>query len=124
MVDRPRVVLLGNSLLMDGVAVSLAKAEMPGLERLAMECSDVLACLQAAKPDLILFELDYLPAQWTASLLRAKCQLMLIGLDVENCLAIVINSHQHITHSMVDLCDLVQDLVHPVLRPEKESAGD
>lgn len=120
MIDRPRVVLVGNSLLMDGIAISLADTQMRGFERTEMECGDLQERLEALEPDLIVFELDHPLASAVRSLLSAKSELLLIGLDKENCHAVVLNSRKRFTRTMADLCRLVEEEVYPALLSQKE----
>lgn len=112
MENRPLVVLLGNSLLMDGVAVSLTGEQMPNLVRVEAEFEDLRQRLNSIKPDLIVFELDNPEAQSIISLLKARPELLLIGLDPDCCQAIVLNSSQHQTQSMNDLQNVVQTVAN------------
>jgi len=115
MVNRPVVALVGSSLLMDGVAIGLAHSQMPGVKRIECEGRGTCERLMSLQPDLIIFEIDHPVASAINSLIKARSELLLIGIDVESCQAIVMNCCQYVTHSMVDLCKLVQDEVQQIL---------
>jgi hypothetical protein len=122
MEDRPLVVLLGKSLLMDGVAVSLTGEQMQRMVRMDVECNDIRERLKSLEPDLIVFELDNPKTQSIISLLKDRPDLLLIGLDLDYCRAIVLNSHQHITQSMNELQHVVQTVANlKAISKERES---
>ena len=105
MEQRPLVVLLGDSLLMDGIAVSLAGREMPGTIRMD---SDISECLKTLQPDLILFELDAPHLTAVLSVLSEQPGIQLVGLDLACSRVIVLNSQQYPTPTMNDLCQVVE----------------
>ena len=76
MEERPLVVLLGESLLMDGLAASLAGRQTLAMIRIDTDVVRDRGCLEALKPDLILFELDHLWALDVYSLLRKQPKLL------------------------------------------------
>ena len=112
MEKRPLVVLLGDSLLMDGVAVSLADRQLWGMIRLDIDALDIGECIgecmESLNADLIVFELDSPWSSSILSLIKEQPGILLIGLDLSRSRAIVLNSHQHLTQSMNDLCQVVQ----------------
>jgi hypothetical protein len=108
MEKRPLVVLLGDSLLMDGVAVSLAGRPKLRMVRMDPDVTDIGECLESLKPDLIVFELDNPRSPMIFSILREHPGILLIGLDPDSSQAIVLNSQQHITETMNDLAEIVQ----------------
>jgi hypothetical protein len=110
MQQRPLVVLLGDSLLMDGVAVSLADRQMLGTIRMDSDVADIRECLETLQPDLILFELDAPQSPSVLSLLSEQPGTLLIGLDLACSRAIVLNSRQHMTRTMNELCLVVQSV--------------
>ena len=111
MEKRPLVVLLGNSLLMDGVAVSLTDRRMLGMVRMDRDSGDIRERLQWLDPDLIVFELDDPNGPSIISLLKDCPETLLIGLDLDCSRAIVLNSRQHLTQSMNELQRVVQSVV-------------
>jgi hypothetical protein len=108
MEQRPLVVLLGESLLMDGVAVSLAGKGMLGTIRMDSDVVDIRECLETLQPDLVIFELDTPQSSHVLSLLREQPGILLIGLDLACSRAIVLNSRQQMTRTMSELCLMVQ----------------
>lgn len=108
MEQRPMVVLLGESLLMDGVAASLAGKEMLGTVRMNSHVKDIREHLETLQPDLVIFELDEPESPFLFSLLREQPGILLIGLDLACSRAIVLNSRQQMTRTMSELCLMVQ----------------
>ena len=109
---RPLVVLLGDSLLMDGVAVSLADWQLWRMIRLDIDALDIGECIgecmASLDPELIVFELDSPWSSSILSLIKDQPGTLLIGLDLPCSRAIVLHSHQHLTQTMADLCQVVQ----------------
>jgi hypothetical protein len=108
METRPLVVLLGDSVLMDGIAVSLAGNQLLEITCLDAHAIDVRQCLHTLKPDLVVFELDTSRLPCILSLLWEQPGIPLIGLDLACSRAIVLNSHQHLTPTLNELCRVVQ----------------
>ena len=57
MQKQPLIVLLGDSVLIDGVAAGLAGRQVPEMVRIATFNGDIAERLKALEPDLIVFEL-------------------------------------------------------------------
>jgi hypothetical protein len=108
MEEQPLVVLLGESLLMDGLAASLAGRQTLGTIRIDTDVVRSRGCLEALKPDLILFEMDHPWALDVFSLLGEQPGVWLIGLHMSSSRVIVLNNHQHMTPTMNELCQVVQ----------------
>jgi hypothetical protein len=123
MEELPLVVLLGESLLMDGLAVSLAGRPTLGMIRIDTDIVDDRKCLEFLKPDLILFELDHPWAPDILSLLSEQPGIWLIGLHLSSSRAIVLNSHQHMTQTMNDLYQVVQAKVFEKACASNGAAG-
>jgi hypothetical protein len=70
--------------------------------------SDVRQRLQTLKPDLVLFDLDTPCLPGILSLLWEQPGILLVGLDLACSRAIVLNSHQHLTPTLNELCRVVQ----------------
>jgi hypothetical protein len=108
MEKQPLVVLLGESLLMDGLAVSLAGRQTLGMLRIDTNVVENKGCLESLKPDLVLFELDHPWAPDILSLLSEQPGIWLIGLHLSSNRVIVLNSQQYVTPTMNELCQVVQ----------------
>ncbi|MBL7202080.1 MAG: hypothetical protein ISS56_18220 [Anaerolineae bacterium] len=119
MEKRPLVVLLGESVLMDGVAVSLGDQRALDVKRTGICAVGLRERLQSLKPDLIVVELDTRGSQSIVSLLRDQPSTLLLGLDLTCSRVIVLNSHQHMTRTMNDLCQVVQAEVSQASRSSK-----
>ena len=108
MESQPLVVLLGESVLMDSVAVSLAGRQMLGMIRVDPCVADITERLEFLNPDLIIFEFDTPQLSLVLSLLREQPNTLLLGLDLTTSRVIVLNSQHHTTRTMGDLCQVVQ----------------
>jgi hypothetical protein len=108
MQPRPLVVLLGDSLLMDGIAVSLAGRKMPGTIRMDSDVLDIRENLKTLQPDLVIFELGAPQSPAILSLLKEQPGIHLMGLDPACSRVIVLNSQQHPTPTMNELYQVVQ----------------
>jgi hypothetical protein len=114
---QPLVVLLGDSVLIDGVAVSLGGSQVMGVARISTLTSNIDECLESLKPDVVVFELDSPYSSLVFSLLREQPELRLVGLDLACSQVIVLNSHQHTMGAMSELAHIVGvhagDVAHP-----------
>ena len=109
------VVLLGISLMMDGIIDSLIKNEALRSIQIDPSVANLNEQIRSAKPDLIVFELGTVCSQSILSLLSEQPGLLLLGLDLELSRVIVMNSHQRFTRSIEELTQLFQDEVSAVL---------
>ena len=105
---RPLVVLLGDSLLMDGVAMSLGDTRQMGVLQMGPSLADVGERLRSLKPEMILFELDSPRTPALISLLREEPGTLLLGLDPDCSRVVVLNGSQHLARNMTELGQLVQ----------------
>jgi hypothetical protein len=108
METRPLVVLLGDSVLMEGTAISLARNQMLEMAQLDAHAIDVGQRLHTLKPDLVIFELDTPRLACILALLWEQPDILLMGLDLAGSRAFVLNSHQHLTPTLNELCRVVQ----------------
>ena len=108
MEKQPLVVLLGDSVLIDGVAAGLASRQVPKMVRIDTFTADIVERLESLEPDLIVFELDAPRSSSIFTLLRQQPGILLLGLDLDYSQVLVLNSHHHITPTMNDLYQIVQ----------------
>ena len=106
MAKSPLVALLGNSLIIDGVAESLASRHPWDVVRI--DITDFEQRIKSLKPDLIVYELENPKSSSILSLLSEQPGTLLLGLDSSSSRVIVMNSHQHITRTMQDLYKVFQ----------------
>ena len=102
----PRIVLLGDSILMDSVAECLAVRRVSGVLRSTY--TSVCKQFEFLKPDLILFELGRPCSDRVIALLQRRPGLAMIGLDLKSSRAIVLGSYQRLIGNMEDLYQVVQ----------------
>jgi ABC-type Fe3+-hydroxamate transport system substrate-binding protein len=109
---QPLIALLGDSVLMDGVAFSLRDRQTLGVVRIGPSGHSIEESLKSLQPDLIVFELDSPLSQSILSLLKEQNGIPLLGLDLTCNRVVVLNSHHHIASTMSDLCRVVQEEAH------------
>ena len=108
MEERPKVVLVGDSMLVEAVAASLASWRTLAVIRLECDAVDIEECLRSLGPDVIIFELDSPPSPIVLSLLTKWSQILLIGLDLDSSRVIVLDSHPQVARTMNELYLVVQ----------------
>ena len=108
MAIQPLVVVLGDSLLMEGAAVSLADCRQMSLVRIDSNLSDIWQQINDLNPDVIVFELEIPHSPIVLSLLKERPGILLLGLDLECNRVLVLNSRQHFTQTMHDLCQIIE----------------
>lgn len=106
--ERPQVVLLGDSLLIDGVAVGLEGRQVSGVVRMDTAITNIKERLKSLRPELVVFELDTPRSPAILSLLKEQPGTLLLGLDLTCSQVIVLNSNQRSTLTMQEFCQLVQ----------------
>lgn len=104
--DHPLVLLVGDSLLMDSVADSLARSNLLEFNRLDFIENGEL--IKALKPEYIVFELDTPQADAVLALLRKRPGTLLLGVDPNCSRVIVMNSQEFVTRSMKELNHLFE----------------
>jgi hypothetical protein len=117
MKKRPLVLILGDSLLMEGVAVSLAGCPQLSLIGIDSTDFDVWQKVDSLNPDVILFELETPHSPFILSLLKERPGILLLGLDLSSSRMIVLNSRQHCSKTMHDLCQIVEAETGAIERP-------
>ena len=108
MADRPLLIVLGDSLLMEGAAVSLAECPQLSLIRLDSSVIDIWPQVDSLKPDVVVFELEIPQSPFVLSLLKERPGILLIGLDLDRNRVVVLNSRQQLLRTMHDLCQIVE----------------
>jgi hypothetical protein len=107
---RPLVVLLGDSVLIDSVAVSLEGSRVLGVTRIDTLTANVEERLTSLKPDLVVFELDSPYSPLVFSYIRERPCIQLVGLDLTCSRVIVLDSQQHTMRTMRELAYVVQSV--------------
>ena len=108
--SKPFIWVIGDSVLMDGVANCLEDRMVPNLIRWKSLNMDMNANLRASRPSLIIFEMDTPGSYILHDLLREQPGIHLIGLN-QNCnQVIVLNSFKRNTRSLNDLYLIVQEV--------------
>jgi hypothetical protein len=107
MEHQPRIVVIGHSLLMEGVAVSLANTPMGNIIWADPVATDTEGYLQALQPDLVILELCDPRTARMLSLLKTNPNVLFLGLN-ENCnQAFLLKSHECAVHTIQDLLEIL-----------------
>ena len=123
MEKRPLVVLLGDSVLIDGVVASLRTSENLRVKHLDTPSAGVCERLLCLKPDLVVFELDSLQAPLLVSLIRVLAGTTLLGLDLTASRTIVVNSYPRTTHNMDQPAQIIQSQATQYAHAQKGGLG-
>ena len=110
------VLLLGESLLMDGVAESLARNSKVLIRREMSIDLDMCIYIKLLKPEMIIFELGISNIDAILSGLSEQSNMILLGLDLDSCRVVVLNCKQFLVDTMSDLSRLLESEM--VLNPQ------
>ena len=108
MVRSRKVALVGDSLMLEGVAMRLENRTDVQIIRIDPCTDDIQRRLLALQPDLILLELQ---APWTASLLALLCETPgteAAVLDFSEQRLVLVSSRHYATQTMDDLLQRIQ----------------
>src|SRR5512137_98822 len=106
MKKRPRIILYGDTLVLEGVRTSLEAS--PAFEVIALEAAHAAEQdLLRLHPDVIIFDTASVQPQFRYNLIQQRSRLQLIGIDPDR--------DQVLLWSGQNLCELsVQDLVEVI----------
>jgi len=107
MENQHQVVLLGDSVLMDGVADSLAERNFNNIIRINTIAGNVRELILSLEPDLVVFEHSLPKTNPILSILSERPGTLLLALDLNTSRVIVLNSHHRQTRSMQELCEII-----------------
>jgi hypothetical protein len=105
----PHVLLLGNSVFMDGVAESLLAHRKSIVTRVNADIYDVDEYLLSIKPDLIIYELNRNGAAPVFTLLNENSEVSHLAIDLTHKLVFFYHCKCEPSGSMQELCDFVSD---------------
>lgn len=106
--DTQCVVLLGHSLLLDGVAATLTGRPRLHLIRISADSDDPARLLRPYQPDLVIFEWDPARIHNFLVLLEEHPNLLLVGLHPEHSRLVVFGRQQPLA-TMQDLIAMLDD---------------
>jgi hypothetical protein len=112
----PHVLLLGNSILMDGLAESLQMQQPSTVTRVNAAIQEIDQHLSSIHPDLIIYELNHSAANPVFSLLIEHNEVSHLAIDQKNKQIFLYYCKTEPTGSMKDLCDFVSTEVAFKLR--------
>jgi hypothetical protein len=107
--EQPLAVVLGDSLLIEGVAMSLEDdGQRLRIVRVDTALPDFKERVKSLNPKLVIFELDNPRSPTMVLLLREQPGALFLGLDPDCNQVVVLNSSQHLARSMTELGQLLQ----------------
>lgn len=106
----PVVLIIGNTVLMDGVEACLRELQMDNLVHWNVISAEFEKDLKECRPRLIIFERDDSNANILLNLLKDNPGTHLLGIDCQCQHVLIMNSFQIQTKSMSDLQRIVQDI--------------
>ncbi len=98
----------GESLLVQGIGASLLDREGVEIGFLDSSRPDALQVLNRLSPDIILFDLTASQLSLVFTFLRAHAGVLLIGLDIENDLALVLSAEWRMLPTVADLMQVIE----------------
>jgi hypothetical protein len=107
MTKRSKVVLFGNTLLIEGVYASLHTTGDLDIERVESDLPELAEHLQTVCPDVLVFDIVATQTDAMLAALRACPAARLIGLDPHHNTALELSSHVHATLSVNDLTQII-----------------
>ncbi len=105
----PHVLLLGNSVFMDGVAESLLAHRKSIVTRVNANIYDVDEYLLSIKPDLIIYELNRNGAAPIFTIISEQAEVSHLAIDLANKLVFLYHCKCEPSGSMQELCDFVSE---------------
>jgi hypothetical protein len=105
--EQPVVVLLGDSILMEGVALGLRSRLQGAVLQIDSANDGIAARLKSLQPAVIICELDCPDSDALLPLLKEQPGTLIISLQRGCCKVIVMQSSQSPIHSMHEFCQMV-----------------
>jgi DNA-binding NarL/FixJ family response regulator len=110
---RRLIVLYGDSVLLEGIALDLKNQPTLDVLTLAVDGGEAAQRLAALRPEVIIYDLALTPGDWALPLLPQCPNLRLIGLDVATAQALVVSGAWSAAASLRDLAALIEQTQAP-----------
>lgn len=104
----PIVLLLGESVLTESIALGLANRLMMNVIRMDPALIEMKDCLQCLQPDLIMVNLGDPYSKRLVTLLNEQQEMKLAGLDMADCQLILLTGHKNIASTIQELSLAIQ----------------
>jgi hypothetical protein len=115
----PIIVLLGHTVLIESIAISLEMLPNLCVCRIDGPGKDLAERLRSIMPELVIFELEASGSSILLDILKKPTGIPLLGLDQNCSQVIVLNSYPHMTRTMSEFIQIVQDIVREGAIPSK-----
>ncbi len=102
------MVLCGNHLVMSTIGACLRERPEFQLEQINALSPEIVAKLESAPPDAILFDLAAAQPEFAMPLLRSKSDMILIGVDVARNKMLVLSGEQSRLLTADDLVQVIK----------------
>ena len=111
MADQPHILLLGDSVLMDGIAESLSKRRFHNMTRINSDARDARTFVNCFIPDLVIYELNAINIDPILTIIREQSDTLHLAVDMTSSQVILLDCRRKPTQSMHELCELICNFV-------------
>jgi len=108
MEEQVRVIVLGDSLLMDSVVTNLRDELALDVTQVDTSCMDNEECLKSLDAEMFIFELDSPQPGTVLSLLKELTDALFLAIDTNCSQVIELSSTRHPIENMKEFCQLAQ----------------
>lgn len=102
-----RVSIIGESVLVEGIVVSLEGSTQVNIQRIQIDNQDALQLIAGFNPEVIIFPLGCSDVETILSQVRMKPDVRLIGVDIECNQVLVMDNQLHRSLSLEALQQLI-----------------
>lgn len=107
--SRPNVWIIGNTVLLEGVEVSLREREITNLVSFDTPYAALDVVHETNKPNVIIFELGSHGSDWLLETFKMQPETCLLGLNLNCNQLLVMNCSQQTVTTMTELSQIVQE---------------
>lgn len=111
MVNKPHILLLGDSVFMDSVAESLLEMKTYNVFRIGINIHDIREYLNSLNPDLIVYELNGQNTNPIFTIISEQADTFHLAIDLNSKQIIRLQCHRKPTGSMQELCEFISQEV-------------
>ena len=111
MANQPHILLLGDSVLMDGIAESMSKRDFYNMTRINSTSQEAQVFVRCFIPDLVIYELNATNIDPILTIIREQSDTLHLAVDMSSSQVILLDCQRKPTESMQELCELVCNVV-------------
>ena len=107
MINQSHILLLGDSMFMDGVAESLLKRRSSTVVRSSSSTQEVKEFVNSLNPEMIVYELSEQNANPIFTIIREQVDTFHLAIDLNSKQIITLHCQRKPTGSMQELCEFI-----------------